>query len=232
MRRPVAGLEQFTPDPLVSLRRILGGEALDNRGDRGADRRPGRPVRVGPLPGDQAPVPPKDGPGHDQPVHPQPSRQEPDQREEDRGRPSQARPGLGARGRPGRIWYRTSAAPSPRAFSTTPGTVRRCCPALVAASWAAASPAAQPSNSFMHANRRTQPGHASSAGRPATGGAQPADGHHAADDADPAIPRPCGRSGQPLPAGGLDQRILPRRCRRHRASPGRRPAFRLPPRSG
>ena len=42
--------------------------------------------------------------------------------------------------------------------------------------------------------------------------------------------RPCGRSGQPLPAGGLHQRILPRPCHRHRANPGRRPALRHPPR--
>jgi hypothetical protein len=126
-----------------------------------------------------------------------------------------------------RIWFRTSAAPSPRAFSTTPGTVRRCCPALVAARRAAASPAAQPSNSFMHTHRR--PAGPRQLRRPAC------DGRRAASRRTPwgrrcrsGYSRPCGRAGQPLPAGGLDQRILPRCCRRHRASPGRRPAFRLP----
>ena len=46
-------------------------------------RRPGwasRAARTGPLPGDQATVPPQDGARRDQPVRPQPSRQEPDQR--------------------------------------------------------------------------------------------------------------------------------------------------------
>ena len=39
-----------------------------------------RAARIGPLPGDQATVPPQDGARRDQPVRPQPSRQEPDQR--------------------------------------------------------------------------------------------------------------------------------------------------------
>jgi len=39
-----------------------------------------RAARIGPLPGDQAAVPPQDGARRDQPVRPQPSRQEPDQR--------------------------------------------------------------------------------------------------------------------------------------------------------
>src|ERR1039458_10579908 len=46
-------------DPLVPLRGVLGGEPLDERGDLGADRRPARPVRVGPLLSDQAAVPPE-----------------------------------------------------------------------------------------------------------------------------------------------------------------------------
>jgi len=53
-------------------------------GDLGADGRTSRPVRVGPLAGDQAAVPAQDGAGGDQPVHPQPSRQKPDQRSQDR----------------------------------------------------------------------------------------------------------------------------------------------------
>ena len=80
---PVAELEQLALDPLVSPAVVLGGEPLDRRGDLGADRRPSCPVRVGPLAGDQAAVPPQDGAGGDQPVHPKPWRQEPDQRGED-----------------------------------------------------------------------------------------------------------------------------------------------------
>ena len=81
---PVAEFQQLALDPLVSPAVILGGEPLDQRGDLGADRRPSRPVRVGPLAGDEAAVPAQDGAGGDQPVHPQPWRQEPDQRGEDR----------------------------------------------------------------------------------------------------------------------------------------------------
>ena len=46
----------------------------------------GRPARfgVGPLPGDQAAVPPQDGAGGDQPAHSRPCRQQPDQCGEDR----------------------------------------------------------------------------------------------------------------------------------------------------
>jgi hypothetical protein len=62
---------------------VLGGELLDQHDDLGADRRPSCPVRVGPLPDDQAAVPPQDGAGGDQAMRPQPSRQEPDQRGED-----------------------------------------------------------------------------------------------------------------------------------------------------
>ncbi len=51
---PVADLEQLTLDPLVSPAIVLRGEPLDERGDLGADWRPSRPVRIGPLPGDQA----------------------------------------------------------------------------------------------------------------------------------------------------------------------------------
>jgi hypothetical protein len=62
---------------------VLGGKPLDQRGDLGTDRRPTRPVWVGPLPGDEAAVPPEHGAGCDQPVHPQRSRQQADQRGED-----------------------------------------------------------------------------------------------------------------------------------------------------
>jgi hypothetical protein len=43
---PVAELEQFALDPLVSPAVVLGGESFDQRGDLGADRRPSYPVRV------------------------------------------------------------------------------------------------------------------------------------------------------------------------------------------
>ena len=58
---PVAELEQFALDSLVSPAMVLDGEPLDERGDLGADRRPTPPMRVGPLPGDEASVPPQDG---------------------------------------------------------------------------------------------------------------------------------------------------------------------------
>ena len=80
---PVAELEQLTLDPLIPPAVILGGEPLDESGDPGAGRRPSRPVRAGPLPGDQAAVPPEHGAGRDQPAQSRPSRQEPDQRGED-----------------------------------------------------------------------------------------------------------------------------------------------------
>ena len=79
---PVAELEQLALDPLVSPAVVLGGEPLDQGGNLGADWRPSRPVRVGPLAGDQAAVPAQDGIGGDQPVRLQPCRQEPDQRGE------------------------------------------------------------------------------------------------------------------------------------------------------
>ena len=69
---------RWCPQPVV-----LGGEPLDERGDLSADRWPSDPVRIGPLPCDQAAMPPQDGAGRDQTVHPQPPRQEPDQRGED-----------------------------------------------------------------------------------------------------------------------------------------------------
>jgi len=49
---PVAELEQFALDPLISPAVILGGEPLDQHGDLSGDPRAARPVRVGPLPGD------------------------------------------------------------------------------------------------------------------------------------------------------------------------------------
>jgi hypothetical protein len=73
---PVAELQQFALDPLIAPAVVLGGESLDERCDLGADRRPACPVRVGPLPGDWAAVPPQDSTWGYQPMHPQPSRQD------------------------------------------------------------------------------------------------------------------------------------------------------------
>ena len=81
---PVAEFERLALDPLVSPAVVLGGEPLDEPCDLGADRRPSRPVRVGPNTADRAAVPAQDGTGGDQPVHPQPCWQEPDQRGQDR----------------------------------------------------------------------------------------------------------------------------------------------------
>jgi hypothetical protein len=93
----VAEFEHLALDPLIAPAVVLGGESLDERGDLGADRRPAGPVRVGPLPGDQAAVPPQGGTGGDQPVHPQPPRQEADQRGEHSAvGPVQAGPRIGA----------------------------------------------------------------------------------------------------------------------------------------
>jgi hypothetical protein len=75
---------------------VLGSESLDEHGDLGADRRASRPVRVGPVPGDQAAMPPQDGAWGDQPVHPQASRQELEQPGEDGAiGPVQPGPGTG-----------------------------------------------------------------------------------------------------------------------------------------
>src|ERR1019366_1224621 len=81
---PVAELEQLALDPLVSPAVVFGGEPPGERSDLCADGWPASPVRVGPLPGDQAAVPPEYGPGCHQPVGPQPGWQDPDQGGEDR----------------------------------------------------------------------------------------------------------------------------------------------------
>ena len=93
---PVTELEKLALNALVPPGGVLGGEPLDQRGDLGTDRRPARPVRIGPLPGDEAAVPPQHSARRDQPVHPQPWGQEPAQRGEDRAiGPVQPGPGPG-----------------------------------------------------------------------------------------------------------------------------------------
>jgi hypothetical protein len=54
---PIAQAQQLALNPLVSPAGILPGHALHLRGERGIDRRPAAPARVGPLPADQPPVP-------------------------------------------------------------------------------------------------------------------------------------------------------------------------------
>ena len=76
---------------------VVGGETPDQRGDLGADRRPSRPVRAGPLAGDEVAVPAQDGIWGNQPVRSQAPGQEPDQRGEDRAvGPVEPGPGIGA----------------------------------------------------------------------------------------------------------------------------------------
>ncbi len=107
---PVAELEQLALDPLVSPAVVLGGEPLDQRGNLGADWRPSRPVRIGPLAGDQAAVPAQDGSGGDQPVRSQPA---------GRSRISAARTARSAQSSRGRGWARRSTATSCRSTSSS-----------------------------------------------------------------------------------------------------------------
>ena len=90
----MAELEQLALDPLVSPAVVLGGEPPDQRGDVGTDWRSSRAVRIGPLPGDQATVPPQDGSWRDQAVYPQLPGQVPDQRGHD-GSVGPVEPGSG-----------------------------------------------------------------------------------------------------------------------------------------
>jgi hypothetical protein len=102
---PMTELEKLALNALIPPHGVLGGESLDQRGDLGTDRRPARPVRIGPLPGNEAAVPPQHSAGCDQPAPPQAPGQEPDQRGEDRAiRPS-----------PARAWAWYGAARQPRA---------------------------------------------------------------------------------------------------------------------
>ena len=61
-------LEQFALDALVAPSLVLAGHPFDQRGDRLVDRWATRSVRVGPLLGDQAAMPPYDGGRGDQAV--------------------------------------------------------------------------------------------------------------------------------------------------------------------
>jgi hypothetical protein len=68
-------------------------------------------LRVSPLSGDQAPVPPQDRAGRDQPVHPQPCRQKPDQRGEHRAVGQSSR-GLGVVRRSTATSCRSTSSPA------------------------------------------------------------------------------------------------------------------------
>ena len=94
---PVAELEQFALDPLVTPSAVLGGEPSDQRGDLCTDRRSARAARIGPFPGDQTAVPPQDGSRSHQAVRAQLPWQVPDQRGHDGPvGPVEPGPGIGA----------------------------------------------------------------------------------------------------------------------------------------
>ena len=123
-----------------------------------------------------------------------------------------------ARGRPGRIWYRTSAAPSPRHSQRRPG------PHADAARRQLRRAGLPPRR--RHSLRThsctpiaAQPGHASS------------DGRHAADDADPVITGPAAGPGNRSQLAAC----ISESCRGPAIdiarTPGRRPALRHPPRN-
>src|ERR1022692_2371596 len=124
---PVAELEQFALDPLVSPAAVLGGEPPGQRGDLCAGWRSSCAARIGPLPGDQAAVPPKDGSRGDQAVCSQLPWQVPDQRGHDGSAgPVEAGSGPGAaqQGRPRaaapavpRLWTLTSGRAGPASLS-------------------------------------------------------------------------------------------------------------------
>ena len=89
-RRTVEALTRWpslSSSPCVSARKppgvVLGSEPLDERSDSALTGWPDPSMRIGPLPGDQAAVPPEHGARRDQPVHPQLGWQQPDQGGED-----------------------------------------------------------------------------------------------------------------------------------------------------
>ena len=67
-------LEKLALDALIPPGGVLGGEPLDQRADLGTERRSARPVRIGPLPGDEAAVPPQNGAGCDRCIRSRPGR--------------------------------------------------------------------------------------------------------------------------------------------------------------
>ena len=79
----IAECKHFALDPAVPPGGILRGEADHQLADLDSDRRSARPVREGPLPGDQPPVPAQQRAGRHQPKSAQPAR-EPGQRGKNR----------------------------------------------------------------------------------------------------------------------------------------------------
>jgi len=68
---PVPQAGQFAPDAPVAPARVLPRQLLHQRADLGRGRRPSRPVRVGPILTDQAPVPGQQCARCHDPVQPQ-----------------------------------------------------------------------------------------------------------------------------------------------------------------
>lgn len=77
---PVPQAAQLALDPLISPRRVLGGQSHDLGCQVVADRWPARCSRLAPFAGDQTAMPPQDGAGSDQPAGTQVPGQDPDER--------------------------------------------------------------------------------------------------------------------------------------------------------
>jgi hypothetical protein len=76
----MAQAAQLALDPLVSPRRVLGGQPHDQSGQAVADRRPARRPGLAPFTGGQTAMPPQDGARGDQPADTQLPGQNPDER--------------------------------------------------------------------------------------------------------------------------------------------------------
>jgi hypothetical protein len=76
---PVAQAAQLALDALVAPAGVVAGHLLDQGDDGRVERRPSGPVREGPMPGDQPPVPGQDRGRGDDPVRHQVAGEEPDQ---------------------------------------------------------------------------------------------------------------------------------------------------------
>jgi hypothetical protein len=77
---PITEPDQFTLNPAMPPAWILPGQPYNKIPHLVADRRTTRPVRIRPLPGDQAAMPGQQRGGSDDPVLPQYAGQQPRQR--------------------------------------------------------------------------------------------------------------------------------------------------------